>query len=24
LAYLKHEHCSQQYRVRHVFMSVNW
>ena len=23
LSYLKHEHCSQQYSVRHVFMSIN-
>ena len=23
VAYLKHEHCSQQYSVRHVFVSIN-
>jgi hypothetical protein len=23
LAYLKHEHCSQQYSVRHVFITIN-
>jgi len=24
VAYLKHEHCSQQYSDRHVFVSINW
>ena len=23
VAYLKHEHCSPQYRDRHVFVSIN-
>jgi len=23
VAYLKHEHCSPQYSVRHVFVSIN-
>ena len=24
LAYLKHDNCSQQYSVRHVFIPINW